>query len=266
MPAMLELCASACVVLTPRPAAKWVLHCHPWPIWEEFVKKNVTAVLASLSLCGALAIPVVSSAQDNAIQNHKPTYHRYKLIDMGTFGGPQSYLNDAAGLTSVKVINNHGVLAGWADTSSPDPHIPNFCFDPDCFASHAFRWQHNVRSDLGILPGGASSLATWISDGGLIAGVADNGEIDPLITGFPELRAVLWRNGKITDLGVLPDGGYESFANAVNSRGQVIGLALSAISDPNSMAGLGFQTRAFFWENGVMQDLGTLGSGTDSQA
>lgn len=92
------------------------------------MKKDVTAVLAALSLHGALVTPVVSPAQDNAVRNHKPPHHRNKLIDMGTFGG-QSYLNDAANLTSVKVINNHGELAGWADTSSLNPHSPNFCFD-----------------------------------------------------------------------------------------------------------------------------------------
>jgi probable HAF family extracellular repeat protein len=67
-------------------------------------------------------------------------------------------------------------------------------------------------------------------------------------------------------LGTLPEGGYESIANAVNAKGQVVGLATNEIPDPNSMIGLGFQTRAFIWQNGGMQDLGTLGTGTDAQA
>jgi hypothetical protein len=61
---------------------------------EEFVRKNQTALIA-LSLGAALAMPVVLGAQDNAAQNQKPKHHHYKLIDLGTFGGPQSYLNDA---------------------------------------------------------------------------------------------------------------------------------------------------------------------------
>jgi probable HAF family extracellular repeat protein len=119
--------------------------------------------------------------------------------------------------------------------------------------------------DLGVLPGGASSESSSISANGLIAGISENGLIDPLITGFPELRAVLWQNGSITDLGTLPEGGYESFGNAVNSRGEVVGSALNTVPDPNSMF-IGYQIRAFLWQNGAMQDLGTLGTGTDAQA
>jgi probable HAF family extracellular repeat protein len=125
-------------------------------------------------------------------------------------------------------------------------------------------------SDLGALTSLVSSSSAWVSNSGLIAGLSENGEIDPLIPGFPELRAVLWKNGKIIDLGTM-EGGNESAANAVNNRGQVVGLALTTISEVTdgvdfSMAGLGYQTRAFVWEKGVMQDLRTLPGGTDAIA
>jgi probable HAF family extracellular repeat protein len=58
------------------------------------------------------------------------------------------------------------------------------------------------------------------------------------------------------------NGGYESLVSTVNSRGQVVGLSLNTIPDPFSLAAPGFfptQTRAFLWQNGTMQDLGTLG-------
>jgi probable HAF family extracellular repeat protein len=118
---------------------------------------------------------------------------------------------------------------------------------------------------LGALPGGGTSLPLGISAGGLIAGISENGQLDPLVPGFPVGRAVLWQNGSITDLGVI-EGGYESQANGVNSKGEVAGVFTNATPDANSMYGLGYQARAFFWQNGVMQDLGTLAGGTDAEA
>ncbi len=223
------------------------------------MKTNRSAYIGAIALFAVLNIVSEALAQ----QPH------YKLIDVGTFGGPQSYLNNGNdGNNSATVLNNRGTLAGWADTPTPDP-FPSFCFDDDCFVSHAFQWHAGVRTDLGALTDGMSSQANWISASGLIAGVSENGEIDPLIPGLPELRAVLWRNGGITDLGTLPSGGYESFAMALNNRGQVVGEALNTVPDDSSMVGPGFlttQTRAFLWQNGTMQDLGTLGTGTDAMA
>jgi uncharacterized membrane protein len=86
---------------------------------------------------------------------------------------------------------------------------------------------------LGALPGGASSAAFWINEKGWITGNSENGETDPLIPGLPEVRAVLWKHGKIQDLGTL--GGSSSFSQAVNNRGQVTGLALNRIPDPFSL-------------------------------
>jgi len=213
------------------------------------------------TLAALLAVAIVTplAAQQQADKHHK---YKYKVIDLGTFGGPQSYVNIPDD-SYARVLNNHGRVTGWADTSTPDPY-PGFCFDEDCFVAHAFQWRNGVRTDLGTLPGGASSQSNWISESGLIAGLSENGAIDPLIPGFPELRAVLWEHGKITDLGTL-DGGYESAANAVNSRRQVVGAALNTIPDADSMFGLGYQARAFLWQDGAMQDLGTLG-GTDAIA
>jgi probable HAF family extracellular repeat protein len=226
--------------------------------------------LARLIVLMVLVVSMRSAAQEQpASMGSKQHYSRYKLIDLGTFGGPQSYLNDGNdGNNSATVLDNRGAIAGWADTPTPDP-FPVFCFDDDCFVSHAFQFHAGVLTDLGALADGMSSQANWISASGLVAGVSQNGEIDPLIPGLPELRAVLWRNGGITDLGTLPSGGYESFATAVNSRGQVVGEALNTVPDDFSMVGPGFlttQTRAFLWQNGTMQDLGALGTGTDAMA
>ena len=230
------------------------------------MKKNVTIYITALVLLAALTIP-------KKIQGQSQTgkHHHYKLIDLGSFGGPRSYANQGGdnGAFSNAVGNDHGSFTGWADTTTPDPY-PNFCFNGDCYVSHAFHWQGGFKQDLGTLPGGASSASAWISANGLVAGTSQNGQIDPLLPGQPEGHAVLWRNGKITDLGVLREGGYESGAAAVNSAGEVTGWATNTIPDPISIAAISgtffpyepvvpYQTRAFLWQNGIMRDLGTLG-------
>jgi probable HAF family extracellular repeat protein len=237
--------------------------------------RNKIAAIA-LAIAVTLTIPSQLAAQDS--QNH--THRHYKLIDLGTLGGPASFTCASCfngQFFASGIVNEHGTTVGWADTSTPDP-FPAFCFF-DCFVNHAIRWHDGAPTDLGALTGDTSSVANWISANGLTAGLSENGEIDPLSAGLPEVHAVLWQPGQpITDLGTLPEGGYQSYAAAVNSRGQVVGAALNTIPDPNSMqpgtswlwGGIvpyPYQTRAFLWDkqNG-MQDLGTLPSGTDAQA
>lgn len=228
-------------------------------------------------ICTAAVTLLAFSLQQSA-ENGQPKHHHYKLIDLGTFGGPRSYINGFDYYGPVQNLNARGTLIGWADTNTPDPY-PNFCFSFDCLVTNGFRWPNHASGDLPALTNGVSSAAHWVSANGLVAGGSENGETDPLDPGFPEVRAVLWDNREnITDLGTLPEGGYESSAHSVNSRGQVVGWALNTTSDPYSLAALGsfydfyepvysYQTRAFLWENGVMQDLGTLTKdGTDAMA
>ncbi len=75
-------------------------------------------------------------------------------------------------------LNDRGTFAASADTSAVDP----YCFWSlfDCFATDGFRWRDGVTTDLGVLPGGIGSQVTWISANGLMAGIADNGQPDPL--------------------------------------------------------------------------------------
>jgi probable HAF family extracellular repeat protein len=225
----------------------------------KFAQLTSIAATAVLTMLG---LPVSLAAQGNAEQYRHHQYHHYQLVDVGTFGGPQSF-QYAPQLPRAGVLNNRGAFAGWADTSTIDP----LCFfdAPDCNAAHAFVWQNGAKTDLGVLPGGLNSQVNWISGNGLAAGVGDNGQMDPL-AGIPQIRSVLWgHDGNITDLGALP-GAYFANTSALNSRGEVVGFALNTIPDPYSLAGLGYQTRAFYWKNGVMQDLGTLGTGTDAIA
>ena len=218
-------------------------------------------------MCGAVALlavalPVSPAAQDEAKQDHPHQYHHYQLIDVGTFGGPQSWTFTTSA-ARLGLLNNQGTLAGSADTLAVDPYC---IWSPDCYATHAFQWQNGGKTDLGVLSGGIGSQVIWIIPNGLMAGISDIGQQDPLNPALPQFRAVLWQRGEITDLGTLPEGGYESFALAVNSRGEIAGQAYNTIPDPNSLQGYGYQSRAFYWKGGAIQDLGTLGAGTDAEA
>jgi probable HAF family extracellular repeat protein len=230
--------------------------------------KSRNVILAVVvAVVTVLIITTVLHAQDDAVQAKKAQHHHYKLVDMGTFGGPSSYLATTNEVTSPgainQVLNNKGTVVGWGDTSILQQPVPPLgCFNFDCFLPLAFQWQKGVLTDLGVLPGGDASAAFWISDSGLIAGQATNGVVDPLLPDFLEERAVLWKDGKAIDLGTL--GGNESGALSVNDCGQVVGFATNTTPDPLSI--LATQVRAFLWQDGAMRDLGTLGSGNDSLA
>jgi probable HAF family extracellular repeat protein len=183
-------------------------------------------------------------------QNGASDQHHYRLIDLGTFGGPHGQVNSFS-----IVINKHGVVACGASTSDPDPDC-TFDF-PFCFYFHSFRWRNGKLIDLGTLPGGNNSFTDGINDYGTIVGLSENGVTDPLIGGV-ELKAVLWKDNVGLDLGTL--GGNQSFGTALNNHHQVVGWALNGIPSDNSVWGpLGTQQRAFLWQNDVMKDIGDLG-------
>jgi probable HAF family extracellular repeat protein len=215
----------------------------------------------------AVAVPASLVAQDKAKEHHTHRYHHYQLVDVGTFGGPNSsYLQPLPG-PGGRLLNNSGTAVGSGDTATPDPYCIFFNFD--CYVAYGFKWHDGIANELGALPGFNglnSATGSWVSDSGLTVGISENG-LDPL-TGGPAVEAVLWgTDNSLTDLGTL--GGNESSANAVNSRGQVAGGALNTIPDPytgNFYVGGATQVHAFRWtKSRGMQDLGTLG-GTDSAA
>jgi probable HAF family extracellular repeat protein len=227
------------------------------------MKLRRSVCFAVMALLVATLPPSVQLAAQEK-QEQKIEYPRYKLIDIGTFGGPNDIINGP----NLPILSRNGAYAGEAELSIPDPYAPNYCSDPDCLVQHAQKWSHGVMTDLGTLPGvNLSSGATWVSSNGTIGGASENGRIDPLL-GVPEIRAILWtKEGRMINLGTL-DGGHESFVPAVNDREQVAGWALNTIPDPFSMTPCAIyatcepnstQTRGFFWEHGLKRDLGTLG-------
>jgi probable HAF family extracellular repeat protein len=155
----------------------------------------------------------------------------YSLLPMpqGTIGG------EAVG------INNKGQIAGRAYTEPFEtawwnrPTIP-------------IEWDGD-RIEILPLPSGYRSGSGYaISDAGTVAGWA--------ITQDDRTQAVIWKDGKMTDLGALP-GGRLSRAASINSKGWVVGSAEKA---PIGPIVFGKPARpdvhGFVWHDGNMYDLG----------
>jgi len=217
------------------------------------MRKNIFATQVGLVL--ALSSITVLMGSGAAAQVPSPHQH-YKLFDLGTLGGPHSY--GSINGDGFQLLNNSGIVGSYADTSVPDPNAPNLCFDPSCFAAHAFRWKDGVMTDLGALDSRMNSSAGGsINSRGWVTGQSLNGVIDPVL-GSTEFRAVLWKGNEITDLGTL--GGHSFVIGIhVNDSGQVTGISDTGVADPFSIFGLGVQLRTFLWQDGVIQDIGSLG-------
>jgi len=108
--------------------------------------------------------------------------------------------------------------------------------------------------DLGTLPGGNFSQATFITNNRLVTGistVADGTQ-----------HAVAWGNGSIFDFGK-PLGGPNSGAFGANKTGLIAGQAENLKADPNSENFCdyftGLQCEPFVWHDGKFTQLPTLG-------
>jgi probable HAF family extracellular repeat protein len=207
-------------------------------------------VVSCLALCSVALLPATALAGPVATQRS----YRYTLVDPGTFGGPQSFLD----LPAVP-LTPQGTLLGQADTSTLDADFPNFnpLVGPNPYVAHAFEWRHGRLRDLGALPGNNTSSVFEVNAAGVGVGASETGALDPF-TGTPSEHAVMYVNGEVRDLGTLP-GGYESQANDINDRGQVSGFASNGTEDPYALLPWGRQSHTFIWQRGVMTDIGTLG-------
>jgi len=142
-----------------------------------------------------------------------------RMIDLGTLGGTSG---------GPIALNNRGQVLGMSNLAGDQ-------------SADTFLWDNGTLTDLTAQSsGGTLWLATAINDAGQIVGGAS----------FPgrDFDAAVWQNGVLTDLGTL-DGDCYSFADAINSRGQIVG---SSYPCDGSVA------RAFLWQNGVIHDLNEL--------
>jgi probable HAF family extracellular repeat protein len=154
-------------------------------------------------------------------------------------------------------INARGEIVGASQNGQIDPLTAY----PEAIA---VLWKNGIIN-LGTL-GGNQSVANAINDRGQVVGAALNAIPDPLSNNFSwtylfvpaatQAHAFLWTEAEgMQDLGTL--GGPDSTAAFVNQRGQIAGQSYTnATINPTT----GYATLdPFFWENGKMIDIGTLG-------
>jgi probable HAF family extracellular repeat protein len=168
---------------------------------------NILAVFATLTIPTGYA---AQSKHDH--RSHK--HHHYQLIDMGTFGGPESRIDYAIPLNNMGMVsgNNRRQVVGQSDLPGDTTH-------------HAFLWtQEGGMQDLGTLNGQPVSLAFGINNQTQIVGIFEDFAGDNT-TGF------LWQDGVMTDLNTLIPPRSSLFIKepvGINDREEIVGFGLLA--------------------------------------
>ena len=187
---------------------------------------------------------------------------RYYVFNLGDPGGGSG--------AAAASINNLGWIAGDA-------------LQPGNANEHAELWV-GVPIDLLTL-GGPNSAVAWPNKNnhGQVAGIAETADMNPFneawscaLANFPTITnhicfGFVWEDGVMTALPPLP-GGIDSYAAAINNKGQIVGWAENAVHDATCNNTPPFnqvlQFEAVVWgpEVGQMTPLSPLGSDPDSAA
>jgi probable HAF family extracellular repeat protein len=187
---------------------------------------------------------VLAGLRESPAQAQVRQHARYRVTDLGTLGGNFS---QAFGMS------NSGAVAGSATLANGD--------------MHPFLWVNGTMMDLGLLGGthGAAqnptgSLATpmW----------SELATPDPLAEDFCGFgthrvcRAAIWKAGAITPLPAL--GGTNAVGFSMNERGQMVGMAETAVPDGNCPAPQQLRFSPVVWgpNPGEVQVLPLIGGDT----
>ena len=209
----------------------------------------------TVAIVAALLIPLpFLSVGVNPARAEQPAL--YRVRNLGSLGGTTS-----AGSS----INNRAWISGVSNLSGDQ-------------TTHATLWRGEATIDLGTL-GGPNSAVLWPvkNEAGMIVGVAETAEMDPLgeawscsfffpsATGHTCLGFV-WQNGEMRPLPTL--GGNNGFATGANNQGQVVGWAENTVHDPTCNPPQVLQFRAVQWDtrNDDMRELPPLPGDTVSAA
>jgi probable HAF family extracellular repeat protein len=216
---------------------------------------------------------------------HAFLWRKGAMTDLGTLGGTDTL--PASGAYS---INDDDEAVGFSETSIPDSQ--NTC--GDSLVCLPVLWRDKTITALPTL-GGTDGSASAINNRGQVVGIAESSEIDPTCQ-TPVVKPTVWEKGEPRALPTAPflnglvGGGPGPAGN--NDRGQVVGIAFicdfsavrpliweknqiidmgnigstpAPVSINNKVQVTGIYpdpasgvNRAFFWQDGVATDLGTL--------
>jgi probable HAF family extracellular repeat protein len=266
LPGLLLLCAVPCMLLAPAAQAA--------PTYTVTVLGGAGSEARDINEAGQVVGYVTANDTNHAFFHDGGVLH-----DLGTLGYERSIaqgLNDdgtvvgtayrdgierqafvyAAGVVSAlpfagfneaSDINNAGLIVGAK--SFPDGQGGT--------TIHGYKYAGGVVTDLGTVPDGYNSFAEGVNDAGDVTGTV---EVDGA-PNFPS-HPFLYTTGPLQDLGDF--GGIFGHGYAINNLGQVVGTA-GWIGSPD-LPGDIYPRRAFLYENGVLQDLGSLLSSGSSIA
>jgi probable HAF family extracellular repeat protein len=195
-----------------------------------------------------------------------------KAISSPGLGGPNSV---AFG------VNIWGQAVGQADTETRDPNGEDFCGTTALGLTHSgdtcapFLWQNGdmvalprLRSKAG--KEGSNGVATQNNFFGMIAGTAENAEVDSTCPGASvspqtiQFKPVIWTKPfplSPVELQELPtvDGDPDGIAYAINDLGQAVGASGNCGPfNPNNQNNL-TALHAVLWQNNKAINLGNLG-------
>lgn len=201
--------------------------------------RGMMMVVAAAVLCGCQAESaspgLTSTAAPEAIALAE---RRYELTRLPSLGGTDS---------RAMAINNVGWAAGVSHTADG--------------ARRAVVWRNGSVESLGTLGGLSSAVARpGLNNNGVIVGITHTDALDPLHEAWScdgtaallptDPRQVCagfwWEQGVMHALPTL--GGTHAFANSVNSLGQIVGWAETAVQDPTCTGVQVLQFRAVLWE------------------